>query len=75
MDNIQKLLDFIRKGPMRNPSLGPVSREPEKPKAPLPAYKIAQQAKREAEASGRQKTMVEQVQERIAPPKSDEVPL
>jgi hypothetical protein len=80
MGNTQKLLDFIRKGPMRSPSVGPPSHDPSKksppPEDPLAAFKISQQAKREAEVEGRKKTMVEQVREKIAPqPKSDEVPM
>ena len=77
---MQKLLDFIRKGPMRTPSTGPPHHEPAKkspsPEDPLTAFKISQQAKREAEVEGRKKTMVEQVRAKISPqPKSDEIPM
>ena len=53
----------------RNPSLGPVPRaaadKPHPSKDPLSAYRISQDAKTEAERTGRTKRMVDLVAEKI----------
>ena len=64
---------------MRNPNLGPVLARPkaDKPTDPLAAYKISQQAKKQAEADYRNDSMVEQVRAKLpkVTPHSDEVPM
>lgn len=73
MGSINELQKFIFKEtgrrPMRNPSLGPVPRvaadKPHPSKDPLTAYRISQDAKTEAERTGRTKRMVDLVAEKI----------
>ena len=71
MGNLQELFIFLHKDtpPMRNPSLGPVPREeadkPQPSNDPLTAYRISQDAKTEAERTGRTKRMVDLVAEKI----------
>lgn len=74
MSSVSDLQNFIfketgRVPSRRNPSLGPLPRpEEHKPHPvhdPLNAYKITQDAKREAEQSGRTQRMVDQVAEKL----------
>ena len=72
MSSVSDLQNFIfketgRVPSRRNPSLGPVPRDTSPPHSedPSEAYKITQDAKREAEQSGRTQRMVDQVAEKL----------
>ena len=79
---VQELITFINKETRpsrRSADLGPVpprSKAGKKPD-PMAAYKISQQAKKQAEADYRSGSMQEQVRARLpkATPRSNEVPM